>query len=400
MPGIGDIVNITIQSVAFGGGGIAHINDMVIFVPFAVDGDRLEVAITQKRKKYLRGIITKIVRPSPFRIEPACRYYTRCGGCQYQHIHYSHQLQIKERQVREVFERIGKFKAPPVEKIIPSPRCLHYRGHADFHVEIQKNGKTPKIGFMQEFDHSLVDVERCEIADESINQQLGDIRRNLLGGRARGLTPREKIWSSTPEGKESPLMTGKRKQLMTRIVKGETLVVPRRGFFQANLHLTATLVDCVIERGHFTGRERILDGYCGSGLFAFFMAPHVRWIWGIEANEQALTCARMNVVSGGLDNVSLWQGDIAEALKHLVKDKVKIDMMVLDPPRGGCSSEVIESLSKMRPSRIIYVSCHCATQARDIRKFVDYGYTLNSLQPLDMFPQTGHIEVVASLEGK
>lgn len=253
---------------------------------------------------------------------------------------------------------------------------------------------------MHHFDNSLVDVERCEIVDESINRKLMGLRRDLCDAHAKWITCRQKIWSSTDDLEEAAIKTDDRKRpFVTRVVKGKVLVVPRTGFFQANLSLTGRLVDCVIGKGRLTGREIVLDGYCGSGLFAFFLSFHASCVIGIEVNGRALKCAKMNMESAGFNNIILMQGDIADVLKDFVKNKSTVDMVVLDPPREGCEKEVMEYLLEMRPPRIIYVSCHCATQARDIRRFVAYGYTLNSLQPLDMFPQTSHIEVVAVLTG-
>lgn len=384
---IRDIIETRIDTVAFGGDGVGRVDNMVIFVPFTVDGDVVEVEITGVKKKYLRGKIKKIVVPSPQRAEPKCLHFSECGGCQYQHILYKYQLEMKRRQVVESFERIGRLGSPPVKEIIPSPEVFGYRGKAEYHIGFSEE-KIPEIGFMDVEGGKLVDIERCEIVDETINRSFQDFRNNLIAGRTEIHDERKIIWSGL-SGREK---TAGIPEYITRMVKGKSLIVPYGGFFQANIFLVDTLVDCVVEMSGLTGSEAVLDCYCGSGLFSLFLAGHARQVFGMEINGESAKCARMNHENFGISNVTVFMGDIKGILGEKLSD---IDLVILDPPRIGCDRDVLSGIVELKPERIIYISCNPATQARDIRYLIDEGFSLRTLQPMDMFPQTKHIEVIA-----
>lgn len=387
---VGDIIETRIDTVAFGGDGVGRIDNMVIFVPFTVDGDVVEVEITGVKKKYLRGEIRKMLVPSPQRIKPKCLHFSECGGCQYQHILYEHQLEIKQRQVVESFERIGRLESPPVKEIIPSPEVFGYRGKAEYHIGFSK-GEIPEIGFMDVGGGKLVDIERCEIVDETINRSFQDFRNNLIAGGTEIHDERKIIWSGL-SGKERSVGTP---EYVTRTVKGKNLIVPYGGFFQANIFLVDTLVDCVMEMSGLTGSEAVLDCYCGSGLFSLFLAGHARQVFGIEVDRESAKYAGMNHENYGISNAMVFMGDVKDILK---KEFINIDLVILDPPRIGCDRDVLSGIVELKPERIIYISCNPATQARDIRYLIDEGFSLRTLQPMDMFPQTKHIEVIALME--
>ena len=391
---VGDIIETTINTVAFGGDGIGRIDNVVIFVPFTVDGDVVEVEITEVKKKYLRGKIKKILAPSPQRVEPKCLYFSKCGGCQYQHILYEYQLEIKQRQVVESFERIGKLKIPFIKEIIPSPESFGYRGKADCHVVFSR-GQTPEIGFMDVEGGELVAVERCELMEETINRALQDIRDDLIAGRTKIHDERQIVWSEIP-GEEKVAGTPVH---VTRKVKGKSLIVPYNGFFQANIFLLDTLVDCVMEMGALAGSETVLDCHCGSGLFSFFLAGYVRQVLGIELDRKSVEYARLNYKNHGISNADVFRGDVKTVVKNeIIEKRINIDLVILDPPRIGCDKDLLSGIAKLKPGKIIYISCNPATQARDIRYLTDKGFSLRALQPIDMFPQTKHIEVIAVLE--
>jgi 23S rRNA (uracil1939-C5)-methyltransferase len=391
---VGDIIETSIQTVAFGGNGIGRINNVVIFVPFTVDGDVVAVEITEVKKKYLRGKIKKILVPSPQRVEPRCPYFSKCGGCQYQHILYEYQLEIKQKQVVESFERIGKLQTPFIKEIIPSPESFGYRGKADCHVVFSR-GQTPKIGFMDVEGSKLVAVERCELMEETINRALQDIRDDLITGKTKIHDERQIIWSEIP-GEEKVAGTPEH---VTRKVKGKSLIVPYKGFFQANFFLLDTLVDCVMEMGGLTGSETVMDCYCGSGLFSLFLAGYVRQVLGIELYRKSVEYARLNYKNHGISNTDVFRGDVKHVVKNeIIAKRITIDLVILDPPRIGCDKELLSGIAKLKPEKIIYISCNPATQARDIRYLTDKGFSLMALQPIDMFPQTKHIEVIAVLE--
>ncbi len=391
---IGDIIETKIHTVAFGGDGIGLINNMVVFVPFTVDGDLVDVEITGVKKKYLRGQINQILIPSPQRVEPKCLYFTKCGGCQYQHVPYEYQLEIKKRQVAESFERIGKLEIPCAKEIIPSPESFRYRGKGEYRISIGKD-QRPEIGFMDVGGNKLVAVERCELMEETINTALQNIRDGLITGRTAIHSERQIIWSEI-SGEETVTVTPEH---VTRKVKGKSLIVPYKGFFQANIFLVGTLVDSVMKMAVLAGSETVLECYCGSGLFSLFLAGHVRQVYGIEIEEESAKCARLNHKNHGISNAEIFRGDVKDVVKdEIIAKRIDVDLVILDPPRIGCDKDVLSCIVEMNPEKIIYISCNPATQARDIRYLTDQGFSLRVLQPIDMFPQTKHIEVISVLE--
>jgi len=382
-----DIINITIETIAFGGEGLGRAENLVVFVPFTAPGDVVEVEIREAKKRYLRGRMKRLVTPSPDRVEPPCPYFRRCGGCHYQHIEYAKQVEMKGRQVSEAFERIGKFTAPPVETVLPSPAPYGYRGKAEFHVERARDGAY-RIGFMDVGGSRLVDIERCAIMDESINEQLTFLRRPM---HAPLRVDRYVIWSLTGKSEEKHVV---------RVVKGLEILVPFEGFFQANTTLTDGLVDTVMEFAGTGPGESVLDLYCGSGLFPLFLAPACRSLVGIEIDGEAVECARLNMERHGIGNAVFHEGDVREILEREFGAGKAVDVVVLDPPRTGCEREVLDCVIGLGPSRVVYVSCDPSTLARDARLLADGGYVLITVRPVDMFPQTKHVEAVALFKKK
>ncbi|SEM43743.1 23S rRNA (uracil1939-C5)-methyltransferase [Syntrophus gentianae] len=400
---IGDRLEVTMDSVAFGGSGVGRHGRLVLFVPFAVDGDTVEIEIDGIRRSYATGRICRILNPSPFRTEAKCPHYERCGGCQYQHIAYAHQLELKKRQVGEALARIGKVPDPPVREVLPSPMPYAYRGKAEFHLRFAP-GKSALIGYKEAADSRIVPVSRCEIVDESINRSLDMLRKKLEGpspSNRRGGKGEERVvlWSEAGAASVEPGHSPVRGNRVLRQVKGKILRVPAWGFFQANSSLVETMVDTVVRACALSGAENLLDAYCGSGLFSLFLAPRVQRLFGVDGDREAIGCAEENLREEGVSNGEFYAGDVGEILKkHFLERKTPVDVVVLDPPRIGCSADVLDGLLRLKPSRIVYISCNPTTQARDMRRLLDGGYTLKELQPLDMFPQTKHIEVAGILE--
>jgi 23S rRNA (uracil1939-C5)-methyltransferase len=240
-----------------------------------------------------------------------------------------------------------------------------------------------RIGFMDAGGTRLVDIERCAIMDESINEQLTLMRRPM---HSSPRVDRYVIWSLTGRSEE---------KYIVRVVKGQEILVPVEGFFQANTALTEGLVDTVVDLARVGPGETVLDLYCGSGLFALFLAPSCKRIIGIEVDAEAVDCARLNMQKHGLENAIFHLGDVRDVLAGFGERKETVDVVVLDPPRTGCDREVLDLIIGLRPSRIVYVSCDPATLARDTRLLVDGDYRLVTVRPIDMFPQTKHIEAVA-----
>jgi len=380
---IKDHFTLKIESVAFGGHGVGRADGFVIFVPFTAPEDVVEIEIVERKKKFARGRLLRIIAPSPRRTQPLCRYYGRCGGCAYQHIDYEYQLKMKQRQVEEAFFRIGGISRPPVSEVIPSPRLFAYRGKAQLHTT--KTAGAFLLGFMDVSGGGLVDIERCEIMDETINDQMQYIRAK---GNASGDNDDLILWSGLPDNSGDTIV---------RTVKDREFLVPRTGFFQTNLYLTDKMVDTVCALACGKKRGTVIDACCGSGLFSIFLAPYAHRAIGVEINEMSVKYARMNAERQGVQNAEFISGDIEVVLNDRSCKEGSVDLIILDPPRAGLSPDTLAAISRLESQDIIYISCNPATQARDVRFLGDHGYDLHSLQPLDMFAQTEHIETIGLL---
>lgn len=384
---VGDIIKTSIDTVAFGGNGVGRIGGMVVFVPFTAAGDTVEAKIVEVKRNYYIGETREIIVPSPDRVEPVCPHFSTCGGCQYQHISYKAQLKIKERQVRESFERIGKIASPPVKTIIPSPQTFNYRGKAEFHCIPNADGQL-NLGFMDTVGGKLIDIQQCNIVDESINMEYHRLREMFASEETPSYRKRYILWSDAtyPPGK-----------YITRMAGGKELQVANDGFFQGNTYLVDTLTERVIDMCDLKESDSVLDCFCGSGLFSLFIAPRVSKVSGIEISGTAVHCATLNAKSFGITNTRFYRGNVEDTLGRFIKEKTRADIVLLDPPRTGCAKKTLTRIDALKPERIVYISCNPATQARDIRYLIGRGFSLETLQPVDMFPQTKHIEVIASL---
>jgi len=395
----GQRISVKIDDVAFGGRGVARVADFVCFVPFAVDGDEVEIEITAVKRHYGEGRIVRILNPSSYRIAPRCPYYRRCGGCAMQHITYPHQLELKRRQIEEGLRRIAGISSPPVSPVIPSPQSFGWRGKAEFHLAGGGSRKASYLGLMAARSHRVIEISECLIAAESINRKYRALQTAVKSGSVGALSERQVIWADDPGEQPTTIFTGSGKPPdVLRVVAGEKITVPGRGFFQANIFLVERFVEQVVKMASLSGRETVLDLYGGAGLFSLFLGGQAGALFCGEGDEDAVRCARMNLKRAGFAGAKCYQGDAAAILKReFVEPGLKADVVILDPPRDGCSEGVLESLSLLQPGRIVYVSCNPSTQARDVRHLLNSGYCLEIVQPFDMFPQTAHIEAIALL---
>ena len=385
-----DRFTVKIERMAFGGEGVGRVDNFVVFIPFATPEDELEIEITQRKKNFARGKILNIINSSPLRVKPLCNYYESCGGCCYQHINYEQQLEIKKRQVAEAFVKIGRISAPPVAAMVASSASYHYRGKAQCHRITSSDGV--KLGFLDISGGKIVDIKRCEIMGETINEKIGRLRENAFSRNEKDA--RLNIWSDLPNEQEV------KKGQIRRVVKGKEFLVSADGFFQNNLFLTETMVDEVC-RMAFTGKlNTVVDVYCGCGFFSIFLAPFASEVVGIELNPRAVQFAQINAAKENIRNIKFISGNAESELlklKYLTLSKA-LDLLIFDPPRIGCSESVLKAIVGLQPQKLIYISCNPVTQARDVKFLIESGYKLSVLLPLDMFPQTQHIEVIALLE--
>jgi 23S rRNA (uracil1939-C5)-methyltransferase len=235
--------------------------------------------------------------------------------------------------------------------------------------------------------------------DKSINQKYTLVRKKIIGGAIPALRRRLVVWGDQPGEPRAEVFTGNGNPPdIVRIVRGKQITVPGAGFFQTNIFLVERLINLVVEMAALSGGETVIDLYGGAGLFSLFLGSGANHLFCIERDEEAVRCARINLNRQGLTEARCYQGDAAEVLnREFAVTRMKTDVIVLDPPREGCSREVIAAISSLQPKRIIYVSCNPSTLARDVRLLTGSGYDLQGIQPLDMFPQTSHIEAVALL---
>ncbi len=369
---LGDRCSLTITDVAFGGEGVGRIGDFVVFVPFVALGESVEVEITEVKKRFARARLLKVVQPSPHRVTPLCPYFGDCGGCQYQHIDYPAQLQLKHKQICDLFERIGGFAPSVVAPMIPCPQPYGYRNRLMIRSQWDKFKQGLNIGFIRADNRLVVDIEECKIAEPAINDQIRHIRAHPppKGGI-------KVVLRIAPEGWE----------------------VPRDSFFQNNLFLLPELVRVARECLQASGAKFLADLYCGVGFFAIELAGLVEGFAGVELDEQAIKAARRNAAARNLANGEFIAGRVEDVLPSLVaRFSADQTAVLLDPPRTGSHPGSLELLRKTRPRQIIYISCHPATMARDLNILCAEGvFELVKVMPLDMFPQTTHSECVADL---
>jgi len=369
---IGDQITLIIKDIAFGGEGVGRIDDFVVFVPFVVLGETVEVEITEVRKQFARARLLRVEKPSPERTTPGCRYFQRCGGCQYQHMAYPEQLRIKQKQIEDLFERVGRISRAVIAPTIPCPAPYGYRNR--IMIRSQWNGTAKKlvIGFVGTNNKFVEDVEECRIAEPLLNEQMKVVRAN-----------------PPPKGGLK----------VTLRVQPEDWEVPRDSFFQNNFFLLPKLVETVRGFLQAGGARHLIDLYCGVGFFGIESADVVESFTGVEYDQPAIAAARQNAESRGIANGTFIAAKAETALPGLLQAvPAGQTAVLLDPPRKGCWPELLELLRQTSPAQVIYVSCHPATMARDLNILCGDGvFDLVCVQPLDMFPQTQHIECVADL---
>ena len=365
-------VTVTIVDIAFGGEGVARLDDFVIFVPFVLVGEEVEAEVTELKKRFARARLIRVLRASPDRVQPLCQYFGECGGCQYQHMAYTVQLAVKHKQISDLFERVGGFSRAAINPVVPCPQPYHYRNRIMIRSQWDKFKQGLNIGFIRTDNRLVVDIEECKISEPEINRQIQHVRQNPppKGGI-------KVVLRVPPTGWE----------------------VPRDSFFQNNFFLLPRLVEAVRECIRESKVEYLLDLYCGVGFFGIELSDLVKAFVGIELDKLAIGAARRNMATRGVQNGEFVDGRVEEALPNLLKKyPARQSAVIIDPPRTGAPTEALEMLRAVRPARIIYVSCHPATLARDLNILCQGGvYELMRLIPLDMFPQTQHVECVADV---
>ena len=352
-------MQLQITDVAFGGKGVARANGKAVFVPYVIDEETISASITREHKKFLEADLENIVTASPHRIEPRCPYFGRCGGCVYQHIDYEHQLVLKWRQVKETLRRIGGLKEPPMRPFIPSPIEYEYRNRITVHV------RDGVVGFFRRESNKLLDIERCPIALNEVNAQLVELRE------------------SRPRDGHYTLRAG----------------AAQRVFTQANDAVAAAMLDLVDSLlGSATGT--LIDAYCGAGFFSKRLRGRFEKVIGIDWDQHAIAVAREDTNENETYVVADVEAELGARLRSIISpSREGQSAVVVDPPATGLGKMILETLIEQQPTQLIYVSCNPATLARDLARLKN-SFSIDSITPLDMFPQTAEIECVAHLKMK
>ena len=422
---------IEITSLAYGGKGLGRIDGKVVFVPFTAPGDVAEIEITADKKGFSEGRVTNLITPSPLRVEPECPFYGRCGGCSLQHMSIDAQLEWKQRILDEALRRIGKLEGVEFDRPVASPSPFNYRSRARFHVD------GGRAGFFESGSHRVVDMDSCPLLDPRVNETFLDFKQSVLSVKVRPVIYSFEAGISEDDGRtvvsilaapsggfdwveflkpvrhlkgfEVWVMKDRtRKGKFVRAEKDTRLVYTAGGvrfsagisvFSQVNAAQNRVMVDKVAEFAGLSGKESVLDLYCGVGNLSLPAAKRAARVTGVESSAQAVEEARANARRNAMENAVFHEGDAALWLKQNLKslERDGFDVLILDPPRGG-EPQIAESLSTARPARIVYISCSPPTLGRDIRQLTGLGYNVSRAVLVDMFPQTYHIESILGLE--
>ena len=347
------IVDLKIEDVAFGGKGVGREKGKAVFVPFTIEGEFVSAEIVREKKQFAEAEMVDLREGSPHRVEPKCPYFGRCGGCVYQHIEYEHQLAIKWRQVRDVLERIGKFKDVPMRPIVPSPEAYAYRNRITVHAQ------DSVIGYFRRDSHDLIDVERCPIAMDEVNRALADLRATQVRDGHYTLRAQSgpRVFSQTNDAVANAM-----RDLIARLVP--------------------------------SGHELLIDAYCGAGFLAKALLDKFQRVVGIDWDKFAIAAAQESAtaketyVAGNVDE------ELREALQRGDRTKTTV---IIDPPATGLTPAVRQAIVDLAPGALVYVSCDPPTLARDLKELTE-KFAVESVTALDMFPQTAEIEVVAHLQ--
>jgi 23S rRNA (uracil1939-C5)-methyltransferase len=446
-PKRGDTLDLVVDDLAFGGEGVGRVDGYVVFVRGGLSGDRLRVTVTEARPRYARGTIAEILTPSPDRVEAPCPYFGQCGGCRLQHLAYPAQLAFKEKQVRDCLTRLGGLPSFEVRPIVPAPEAYGYRNKMEFTVV----GPEPVVGLhaAARFD-VVLDIERCLLQSDTMNTLLDEFRRQARAaglsawdqqserGLLRFLTVREgrrtgqamvNVVAAAPDverlvpvaealrarvpatasvllnvndtkasvavGSEEHLLLGR--DQISESLDGVSFHISASSFFQTNTVQAERLFAIVGEACALEGHETVFDLYSGTGVISLLLARRAARVYGIELSAAAVGDAVRNARANGIDNCTFLAGEVRHVLPALMQEGVRAEVVVADPPRAGLHPRALGALATLAPARVVYVSCNPATLARDVGDLGRQGYRLLWVQPVDMFPQTPHIEAVALL---
>ncbi len=386
---------LQIDSLTNLGQGVARVDDWVVFVTFALPGEKIRARVFRNSSNFSEADLIEVIEPSADRVEPECPLFTQCGGCQYQNLSYESQLVWKRRQVAELLQRMAGIEHP-VDPVHPSPVAYGYRSKITPHFQKPRDGEVGPIGFLLYGRRQhILDVTHCPISSDTINAKLPVVRKEVAAKapfykKGVSLLLRDSIdgYVCTDPTEMCEQMVG---DLRFSFHAGE--------FFQNNPHILPAFADHVRSEALGDGGVKFMvDAYCGSGLFCLSSAAEFDEAVGIEISVSSIDWAHRNAKQNGIENCRFIQGDATDIFAEVSFDPSKT-AVVIDPPRKGSSPEFLDQLIAFGPKRIVYVSCNPATQIRDLEHIKEH-YEITRIQPFDLFPHTRHLECVVTLERK
>ncbi len=458
--------NVTITDVAAEGKALARVNDMVVFVPFVVPGDVVDLKIRKKKHSYCEAEVVRFVKYSETRAEPVCQHFGVCGGCKWQNLPYEEQLRAKQQQVFDQLSRISHVQLPEFNLIMGSQLTLHYRNKLEFGCSNKRWLTREQVASGETFDtmnaigfhitgafDKILPIEKCWLMDDLQNRIRNEIRDYALANGITFFDLRQQVGllrdvmirnSDTGEwmvlvqfhfesegdqqtaeallshlGKQFPQITSllwvdNQKcndtfgDLPVQVFKGNDHIfevmedlkfkVGPKSFYQTNTLQAYHLYDVARQFANLNGNEIVYDLYTGTGTIANFVARKAKKVVGVEYVPEAIEDAKVNSELNGIDNTTFYAGDMKDILNdEFIAENGQPDVIITDPPRAGMHADVIETIVRANPKRIVYVSCNPATQARDLIA-LDNNYEVKAVQPVDMFPHTPHVENVVLLE--
>jgi 23S rRNA (uracil1939-C5)-methyltransferase len=442
-------LELKVDSLAYGGNGVARLNGFVVFVRRGLPGDLVRARVTTVKRNHAEALALEVVEPGPERVEAPCAHYPACGGCRFQDLRYDAQIAAKEEQVREALRRIGGLPEPPLEPILPAIEVFHYRNKLEYSFAQTPSGAA--LGFHRagRWDEVL-EIDRCWLTTDLGNavrlavrdwaraeglvaydqaEQTGYLRHLVVReGRNTGqalvqlvtapgeLAARESFVAALrrfPEVRSIHWSVNDRPaevtNLPTRLLWGEDAIEEELGglrfrvrpnaFLQTNTAMAERLYELALDFAGLSGEETVYDLYSGIGTIGLTLAREALTVWGVEVSEESVACALENAELNGIANAAFFAGEVGEALDDLKARAGNPDVAVVDPPRAGLSGKALRRLARLEPKRIVYVSCNPTTLAGNVKELAaEWGYSLVRARPVDMFPHTPHIETVALLE--
>lgn len=385
----GDVIDVRVEKIVPRGFGLAFAENLTVLIPLTAPGDDVRVRIREIKQRMAFAEVVDIKQPGPQRTAPACEYFGKCGGCDFQQMTYAEQLEAKVGLVRDCLRRIGKIDYEDDIAMVESPNPLGYRSRARWHIDPRKQA----IGYHARDSHKVINIDACPILTPGLQSTLEYIRESM-DWEAAGTEKSELEAATGDEGRVSTFSTEDNKPSteISYTAGGETYAFSAQTFFQANKFLAEELIGAAV--GDASGKMAF-DLYSGVGLFTLPLARRFGKVVAVEENPAAADLAKKNVGNAGLANVKVIASGVE---KFFAANKIKkVDLLVLDPPRAGTEKTAITSIAALKPANISYVSCEPSILARDLRILLDAGYSIDKITALDLFPQTHHVETVVHL---